>query len=493
MFEAAELGSKIPKQEYEDQVPELRSRLLEAQFELRQANFPVLLVISGADGAGKGDTVRRLHEWLDPRGLETQVFGIPTDEERQRPPYWRFWRTLPPKGRIGIFFGSWYTDPILRRVYGKWGRSRLERELSRIAFFERMLVDDGALIVKFWLHLSKKAQRKRLRGFERDPKTRFRVTPLDWKHFKLYDTFTSVCGRVIQQTDSGHAPWHVVEAADDRFRDLTVARTLLDALERRLKAAPAPRPAPAAATDTAPPAEPLPSILSTVDLAARVDEADYQKRLKRAQGRLGRLAREAFEKGVSTVAVFEGWDASGKGGNIRRITAGMDARHYQVIPIAAPTDEERAHHYLWRFWRQFPAAGRVAIFDRSWYGRVLVERVEGFARPDEWQRAFLEINELEQQLADHGTVVLKFWIHTSPEEQLRRFEDRQKTAYKRHKITDEDWRNREKWPAYEAAVNEMVARTSTSHAPWTLVAGNDKRTARLTTLETFCARLREAL
>jgi polyphosphate:AMP phosphotransferase len=494
MFETAELGRKASKQDFEERVPELRARLLRAQFALRQADFPAILLIAGVDGAGKGDTVRRLHEWLDPRGLETNVFGAPTDEERERPPYWRFWRTLPPKGKLGIYFGSWYTDPILRRTYRKCGRSRFERDLSRIAFFERMLVDDGALLVKFWFHLSKKAQRKRLESFESDPKTRWRVTPLDWKHHRLYDRFTSVCETALRQSDSGQAPWFVVEAADDRYRDLTVAQTLLDALERRLERPTAPPPAPLVAPAPSPPAEAgSSSVLATVDLVRTVSSDVYQKRLKRAQGRLGRLARRAFEKGVSTIAVFEGWDASGKGGNIRRITAGMDARLYRVVPIAAPTDEERAHHYLWRFWRHFPRAGHVVIFDRSWYGRVLVERVEGFAKQHEWQRAYLEINELEEQLSEHGTVVLKFWIHISPEEQLRRFEDREATAYKQHKITEEDWRNREKWKAYEAAVNEMVARTSTHHAPWTLVAGNDKKSARLQTLETLCARLGDAL
>ena len=171
----------------------------------------------------------------------------------------------------------------------------------------------------------------------------------------------------------------------------------------------------------------------------------------------------------------------------------MDARLYRVVPIAAPTDEERAHQYLWRFWRHIPRAGRVTIFDRSWYGRVLVERVEGFARPDEWQRAYLEINDFEDQLVAHGTMVTKFWLHISKEEQLRRFKERQKTAFKQYKITDEDWRNRERWDAYEAAINEMAVRTGRRDAPWVLVAGNDKRFARLQILETVCDRLEQTL
>ena len=185
--------------------------------------------------------------------------------------------------------------------------------------------------------------------------------------------------------------------------------------------------------------------------------------------------RAAFEKKRSSVVVFEGWDAAGKGGNIRRITAAIDPRTYRVISIAAPTDEEKAHHYLWRFWRHVPRAGYVTIYDRSWYGRVLVERVEGFARPDEWSRAYLEINDFEQQLVDHGIVLAKFWLHIDAKEQLRRFRERESVAWKQHKIAAEDWRNREKWDAYEEAVNDMVARTST--APGAVDAGRRERQA----------------
>ena len=498
MFETAELGRKATKQEFEKQEPELRASLLKAQFDLRNTRIPVMVLISGVEGAGKGDTVKRLHEWLDPRGLETYSFGPVdslTQEERERPPYWRFWQKLPQRGRIGILFGSWYTDPIVRRVQGSIGKSRFDRELARISFFEQMLVEDGALIVKFWFHLSKKAQRKRLEKLEKDPKTRWRVTPTDWKLHKLYDEFSRVCERGLRRTDSGLAPWHIIEAVDDRYRDLTVGRTLLEALRRRLDSpAPAAGPRVAAPTLAAPPTPDASiSILDRVDLTQKVSEQDYERKLARSQARLGRLARTAFEKGLSSVAVFEGWDASGKGGNIRRVTAAMDARHYRVIPVAAPTDEERAHHYLWRFWRHIPRPGLVTIYDRSWYGRVLVERVEGFAREDEWMRSYLEINEFEQQLVDHGIVLMKFWIHLGQDEQLRRFKDREQTAYKQHKITDEDWRNREKWDAYETAVNEMVARTSTRDAPWTIVAGNDKKFARLQILDTFCDRLGQAL
>lgn len=493
MFEAAELGQKLRKADYAAQLPELRAGLLEAQRELRTAGLPVIVVMSGADGAGKGETVNRLHEWLDPRGLETNVFGPLSDEERDRPPYWRFWRTLPARGRIGIFFGSWYTDPIISRVYRHTRKAELEEQLNRIVLFERLLAEDGALLVKFWLHLSKKAQRRRLEKLAGSRKTAWRVSPVDFKHLKLYDDFVAVSERALKRTDAAHAPWHIVEAADDHYRELTVGRTLLRAIRAHLSGTSAKRPkspSPAAsATAAGAPAK----LLGTVNLDERIENKEYEKTLVALQGRLNGLVRTARDKQRSSVIMFEGWDAAGKGGCIRRLTEAMDARSYRVIPVAAPTDEERAHHYLWRFWRHVPRAGALTIYDRSWYGRVLVERVEGFAQQHEWARAYSEINDFEEQLSEHGIVLIKFWLHIAKDEQLRRFEDREKTAYKQHKITAEDWRNREKWDAYEAAVDELVAKTSTRTAPWTLVAANDKRVARLQVLETVVQRLRKAL
>ncbi len=513
MFETAELGRKLSKEEYAAELPALRARLLAAQIALRTTKVPVIVVIAGADGSGKGDTVNRLLEWLDPRGVETNVFGPRSGEERDRPAAWRFWRTLPERGRIGIFFGSWYTEPILRRAYGKIGGARYEAELARVAFFEESLARDGALLLKFWFHLSKEAQQKRLKKLEKDPETRFKVSRLDWKHFGRFDTFVKVSERAIRRTDAAATPWTLVEAYDDRWRDVAVGRALADALETRLAsiaaAAAAAGAARAAAAPAAAPRRPAKAasaparkasaatassgVLSSIDLDRSVSEEEYKRELPRLQARLARLAWEAKRKQVSTVAVFEGSDAAGKGGAIRRVTWALDARLYRVIPVAAPTDEERAHHYLWRFWRHIPPGGSFTIYDRSWYGRVLVERVEGFAKEEEWKRAYLEINDFEAQLVESGIALSKLWLHISPEEQLRRFRERQEVEWKKHKITDEDWRNREKWPSYETAVDEMVARTSTHDAPWTLVSATDKKAARLTVLATLCDRLEEAL
>jgi polyphosphate:AMP phosphotransferase len=496
MFETAELGRSVGKEEFEAEVPKLRLGLLEAQRDLQKAGVPVVVLLAGADGAGKGETVSRVLEWLDTRGLDTHAFGPPTDEERERPRWWRYWMRLPPRGRIGFFFGSWYSEPLVERAFGRLSRARYDRMLGEIAFFEEMLAEDGALLVKLWIHLSKKGLRKRLQRLEADPATRWKVTKADWKHFRKYDRYIEASEHAIRRTDSSHAPWVLVEASDERYRDLMAGRTLLERFRSRLAEAPAARAVAPAGSPAPPPAvskEASLTILDRVDLKQKLSPAEYDRRLEKAQGKLGRLVRAAFQKKRSSVVVFEGWDASGKGGNIRRITASMDPRTYRVISIAAPTDEEKAHHYLWRFWRHVPRAGYVTLYDRSWYGRVLVERVEGFARPEEWSRAYLEINDFEHQLVGHGIVLAKFWLQVDAKEQLRRFHERETVAWKRHKIGPEDWRNREKWEAYEQAVSDMIARTSTAEAPWTLVAANDKRSARVQVVESLCRRLEKAL
>lgn len=496
MFETAELGRSVGKEEFEAEVPKLRLGLLEAQRELQKAGVPVVVLLAGADGAGKGETVRRVLEWLDTRGLDTHAFGPPTDEERERPRWWRYWMRLPPRGRIGFFFGSWYSEPLVERAFGRLSRARYDRMLGEIAFFEEELAEDGALLVKLWIHLSKKGLRKRLQRLEADPATRWKVTKADWKHFKKYDRYIEASEHAIRRTDTSHAPWVLVEASDERYRDLMAGRTLLERFRSRLAEAPPARAVAPAGSPAPPPAvskEASLTILDRVDLKQKLSPAEYDRRLEKAQGKLGRLVRVAFEKKRSSVVVFEGWDASGKGGNIRRITAAMDPRTYRVISVAAPTDEEKARHYLWRFWRHVPRAGSVTLYDRSWYGRVLVERVEGFARPEEWSRAYLEINDFESQLVGHGIVLAKFWLQVDAKEQLRRFHERETVAWKRHKIGPEDWRNREKWDAYEQAASDMIARTSTAEAPWALVAANDKRLARVQVVESLCRRLEKAL
>jgi polyphosphate:AMP phosphotransferase len=499
MFETAELGRTVPKEAFDEAVPALRVELVELQQRLRLADFPVLVLFSGVNGAGKGETINLLNEWMDPRWIESSAYQPPSDEERERPRFWRYWRDVPAKGQLGLFLSAWYSRPFLDHVYGRSSLAEYDTQLNECAAFERVLADDGALILKFWMHLGRSQQKQRLKALEKDPLQRWRITEVDWKHWRMYDRFVEVAEHTIRATSIAQAPWQIVEGMDPRYRSLTVATTLRDALRARLESRPSRSQALRRRTDPNgvktgdspddPAAaildEPLHhTVLTDLDMTLTVGKREYRKELARLQGRVNSLFRQARQRGISLVCVFEGWDAGGKGGAIRRLTQALDARDYRVIPIASPNDEEAAHHYLWRFWRQLRRAGRVTIFDRSWYGRVLVERVEDFASPLEWRRAYSEINEFERQLTRFGIVLVKFWLHITPEEQLRRFEERQSIEYKRWKLTDEDWRNRDRWDLYERAVQEMVERTSTFDAPWTLIEGNCKRFARLKVLRT---------
>ena len=492
MFESAEIGHKVDKETYERELPALREALLDIQDELvRKRGFQVVIIVSGVDGGGRSESVHLLNEWLDPRHIETHGMGAPSDEELDRPPMWRFWRALPPHGKIGIFQGSWYSIPLLDRVYGKTRKVDLEESMEGNVRFEKMLSDEGALILKFWFHLSKPIQEKRLKALEKDPRTRWRVTERDWHHFSLYDKFRKTSAEALRLTSSAQAPWYIIEGSDERYRSLMLGKIVLEAMRLRLNSVHNP-------SHSIPSLPNLPRvdnlhILKSLDLAQKLDKSDYERKLEEYQGRLNVLTRDPRFKKISVIAVFEGNDAAGKGGSIRRVTGALDARMCQVIPIAAPTDEEKAQPYLWRFWRHAPRRGRLAIFDRSWYGRVLVERVEGYCSEYDWLRAYNEINEFETQLAEYGIVVVKFWLSISADDQLKRFKEREQTGFKHYKITDEDWRNRDRWTDYEQAVCDMVDRTSSDLAPWTLVPANDKYHARIQVIKTLCDRIEAGL
>jgi polyphosphate:AMP phosphotransferase len=495
MFEAAELGNKVAKEVYEREAPAMREELLRLQGELAEADFPVIIVTNGMRGAGRGETVNLLLEWMDARGINTHAFHDPSDEERERPRFWRYWMALPPKGKIGILFGAWYSDPLYDRIYKRIHTARFDQELSRIAEFERMLVNEGALVLKFWLHLSKSMEKARLQSLEKDPLTSWRITEQDWQLYKLYDRVHDTAEHALRKTSIAEAPWHIVEGFDDRYRSLAVAGIVARSLKERLSQRDHSNQAVSKSDRDSialPQSNPV-NVINQLDYGLTLEKPKYEKELATYQGRLNRLVRRMHEKQRSIILVFEGPDAGGKGGAIRRLTAALDARDYRVISVAAPTEEERAQPYLWRFWRHLPRMGRVTIYDRSWYGRVLVERLEGFCSPSDWQRAYAEINSFEEQLAEAGIVVVKYWMAITPDEQLRRFQARSELSYKQFKITDEDWRNREKWGAYEAAACQMIERTSTEIAPWTLVEGNNKRWARIKVLKTACERLEKAL
>jgi polyphosphate:AMP phosphotransferase len=483
---------RMPKRQYEARVAAVRADLIQMQVALQRAPFTVLLVIAGDEAAGKGEVVNILNGWLDPRGVETMAFHELTDEERERPPMWRYWRSLPPRGRMAVYSGGWHAEALAEDPRSAKEVAHFDHTLRRIAHFEGLLADNGTLVVKIWLRLSKAVQQARLRDLEDDPDTAWRVSPENWKRHRDYDRLARLAERMRRATHTSTSPWHVIDAADPRGRNLQVAETLLARFQahRRAEAREVVKRGARRTVSLRPAGV---RRLHALPLEHRLSEADYESKRDKWLGRLNRVVRTAAEQGRSIVWVFEGWDAAGKGGAIRRLTSAIDARDYRVIPVSKPTDEEKSHHYLWRFWRHVPRAGRVTIYDRSWYGRVLVERLEGFCTDREWRRAYAELNDFEEQLTEHGIIVLKFWLHISKDEQLRRFRQREDTEYKRHKIDSEDWRNRRKWADYEIAVGDMLALTNTRSAPWHLVAANNKRFARLEILKISCRQIAAAL
>jgi polyphosphate:AMP phosphotransferase len=493
MLESAEIGHRISKAAYSREEPRLREALLNAQFDLAQAaRGPVLLVISGVEGGGRGEIANQLTAWMDPRHIRVVAFGPRTPEEEARPPAWRYWRALPAKGKVGIFMNAWYSEMLAARVRGDIDDGELHARMAAIRQHERMLTDEGLVLLKFWIHLSKAAQKKRLRQIDRNPRTSWRVTRDDWTRYRVYSRSHDLWEHVLRETSTGEAPWYVVEGVDERYRNLSVGKILLGTMQRIL-AAKKSRVPKRSLTPTAPAVIDNVKLIRDLDLTKKIALNKYQEGVERYQGKLAKLTRNKRFADHSLVLVFEGADAAGKGGAIRRVTAALDARQYVTVPIAAPTDEERAHPYLWRFWRQVPPRGGIVIFDRSWYGRVLVERVEGLCSVTDWMRAYDEINQFEEQLTTAGAVVVKFWLQISPAEQLRRFREREKTSFKRFKITAEDWRNRTKSTDYELAVGDVVDRTSTEIATWTLVEAEDKNYARVKILRTIVRRLEAAL
>ncbi len=496
MLETADLTKKVTKEEYKKLAPTLGERLAALQQPLRQAKLPVVILFEGWGAAGKGGLVGKLIENFDPRGFFVSSFIAPTELERREPVLWRYWKAIPKQGQIAIFDRSWYLDVTTARIEEKLDDKTVEKRLRDISTFERQLTDGGTLILKFFIHIDKKEQKKRFEKLQQDKDTAWRVTDLDWQRNRRYEEYRRAFDEALQETNTANAPWCVISGMDRRAAALDVFAAVVDGIDGALarKAAAAPEES-CAETKIQPGPFHLLSMpkLAEIPLNRRLNERDYQSRLKEQQDLLSELHERMYRKKVPAVIAYEGWDAAGKGGNIRRVAKALDPRGYRVIPIAVPTPEELAHHYLWRFWTNLPRTGHIAVFDRTWYGRVLVERVEGLCKEDDWRRAYREINEFEHALCDWGAVVIKFWLQIDKDEQLRRFSTRQNTPSKQWKITDEDWRNRSKWDQYEICVNEMLRYTSTDFAPWHIVESQDKKYGRVQTLKIITDALRNCL
>ena len=469
-------------------------KLLDLQLEnAKEKSYPWIVLITGSACSGRGQTVNDLSEWLDTRHVRTLAWGSRDESEEARPWMYRYWHALPERGNGAFVFSGWYDELFMamHEEHGKTKKGHVKQAIEEVRRFEQMFVNDGGMLLKVHLDLDRKTQQKRVDAFLANAKERWRVQPEDSAEIKHAKAYRKTRDALIDATSFPEAPWHIVDASHEKARSEAVAMAVLDAFVAHKKAA-----APKASKHA------VPAVTSVVEGPARLHseptivalEKDvYKQKLPKLHYRLGELQRseELRERGL--VVAFEGPDASGKGGAIRRVTRGLDARFYRVVPIAAPSELERAHPYLWRFWENVPPRGKMTFFDRSWYGRVLVERVEGFAKKDEWERSYDEINGFEEELHDAGYIVMKFWLHTSKGEQLARFKAREGNKYKNYKITDDDIRNRKRWDDYQTAASDMITRTDTKHAPWHVVAGDDKRHARIAVLEAIVAGLEKAL
>ena len=496
MLEQIDLTKSLPKEEYKSRMEELSPRLSKLQRDVKAAKIPVIIVFEGFGAAGKGYQIGRLIQSLDPRGFYVNATGKATLEEEMHPFLWRFWTRTPADGQIAIFDRSWYRRVLIDRFDESSPDRNLMDEFREINSFERQLVDGGAVIIKLFLCIDKKEQKKRFKKLLSHKASAWRVSADDLKRNKQFDKYKAINDEMLEHTDTAAAPWTIIESTDGNYATVKIYTAVIRALEDALAA----KQAAADASASAPAAKPSvnddilrTSSLAKADLSLSLTKEEYKKELKRLQKRISYLHGELYRNRIPMVLGFEGWDAGGKGGAIKRLTEKMDPRGFRVHPTSAANDLEKSHHYLWRFWNNIPKDGHIAIFDRTWYGRVMVERIEGFCTTDEWQRAFKEINEMERHLTQHGAIVIKFWMQIDKDEQERRFNERMSIPEKQWKITDEDWRNRAKWDAYEEAVDEMLVRTSTTYAPWVIVEGNNKYYARIKVLQTVVDAIEERL
>ena len=495
MLENVNLKQKISKKDYKKLMDELEPRLSELTRRSKAAQLPVMIIFEGWGASGKGTLINRLIQPLDPRGFKVFTIKKESEDERMHPIMWRFWTKTPEKGRIHIFDRSWYRRVVSDEKDNPRKPEELPEVCQQILSFEEQLTTDGTLIIKFFLHISQDEQKDRLKKLDEQPETTWRVTKDDWRHNEQYGDYLALYDMMLEKTDTACAPWHIIEAEDRRYASAKIMSITADILEEALAVKEAQANAEHA---DEPELETVDSALRTsilagVDMNKTISEKQYKKRLKELQDEMDALHSEIYKKRIPVVIAFEGWDAAGKGGAIKRLTEKMDPRGYEVVPTAAPNDIEKKHHYLWRFWQAMPKDGHAAIFDRTWYGRVMVERIEHFCTTEEWKRAYKEINQMEADLYAHGTVIIKFWMQIDKDEQENRFNERMNNPEKQWKITEEDWRNRAKWDEYEKAVDEMILRTSTTYAPWHIVPANSKQYARIMVLETVIETLKKRI
>ncbi len=490
---------KLKKSEYEAELSEMNQRLIDLANGIKAAKIPVVITIDGWAAAGKGSQISKLIKYLDPRFYKVDPIRIPNEQEKRKPWMHRYWLKLPAQGEFQIFDGSWFRDAAKSYMHGTIDKNGYHRYINDINTMERQLHDDGYLIIKFFLHITQKEQKKRLEALRDDEYTSWRVDKSDFINNKNYEKIAKRYDKLLEATNTDAAPWYIIPANDRFTAQFMIMKTVSEAVEGAINArnegrvhtmSPMFRTA-----GLAPQSFSLVKTrkLAKIDMDKSLTEEQYRRRLKKYQTRLFELQNICYQRKIPVVVAYEGWDAAGKGGNIKRVANALDPRGYKVKPIAAPEPSEKSRHYLWRFWNRLENDGHFTIFDRTWYGRVMVEPIEGFTPRERADMAYREINEFERQLTDWGAEVFKFWINIDKDEQLRRFKERENTPAKQWKITDEDWRNREKWDEYEKAVDRMIELTSTDFAPWIVIESNDKKYARIKVLKTICDRLEKRL
>ena len=490
MLEKMDLTMKMDKEAYKQKMDELEQSLNALARELWEKRVPTIIVVEGLPCAGKGEVINKLILPMSPKDFVVYADSRVSEEEQMHPYLWRFWNKTPAKGKIAIFDGSWYKSIWQDRFAGEVSDKKLSTRVADINSFEQGLADDGVLILKFFLHISKKEQDRRFKELQKSKSTKWRITKEALKRNKYYDRYVAMAEDMLAATNTENAPWTLIEAEQGRYAAVKLMSAVEKAFKDRLAQAES---ASAPVIDGRFTQDFKPQVLNQVDPNQEMSFEEYKAQKAVLTKELKKLHSKLYLKRIPVVLAFEGWDAAGKGGAIHRLTNALDPRGYMVNPTASPNDIEKAHHYLWRFWTKMPKDGHIAIFDRTWYGRVMVERIEGFCSEAEWQRAYREMNQMEKQLYDHGAVVLKFWLQIDKDEQERRFRSRQVTPGKEWKITDEDWRNREKWNLYEEAVDDMLMKTSTNYAPWIIVEGNNKYYARIKVLKTVIEALKAKL
>ena len=480
---------QIPEEEeLDERLHAARSKLSVLQMQIKEHGLPVLVLFEGWGTAGKGSVLGKVIKNIDPRFFKVATMDEPTEEEGRKPFLYRHFVKIPANGKLEFLDSGWMDEVVKDVLHDKIGEKEYKKKIESVKRFERQLTDNGYLVMKFFFQISRKEQKKRIEVLKENKDTRWRVSgDEDWQN-KHYDKCMHVFDRYLNDTNSPADPWYIVDAKNKKWAELQVLETLVSGIETALKNSNLAVPL----LQNVFPLEKIPK-LSEISLDKELSEEEYKKELKNLQSKLSELHNRLYRRKIPVVIAYEGWDAAGKGGNIKRITEALDPRGFEVHPIASPLPNEKARHYLWRFWNRLPKTGHIAIFDRTWYGRVMVERLEGFCSENEWQRAYNEINEFEKELSDWGAVIIKFWVQIDKDTQLARFEERQNTPEKQWKITDEDWRNREKWDLYETAVNEMLKKTNTTYAPWHVLESNDKKYARVKALKIVIDAIEAAL